>query len=72
MNAFCRWLHEEGVIPTLVKLAPMRLEKRIIRTHEAAALKALLSYKPKTFNVKVVSSPAVAVQNSTESGGGES
>ena len=49
LNAFCRWLHEQGEIPTLVKLAPQRLEKRIIRTHDAAALKALLSCKPKTF-----------------------
>jgi integrase/recombinase XerD len=48
MNAFCRWLHEEGEIPALVKLAPMRLEKRIIRTHDAVALKALITYKPQT------------------------
>jgi hypothetical protein len=48
MNAFCRWLHEEGEIPTLLKFAPMRLEKRIIRTHDDAALKALLTYKPKS------------------------
>ncbi len=27
LNAFCRWRHEQGELPTLVKLAPQRLEK---------------------------------------------
>jgi hypothetical protein len=49
MNAFCRWLHEQDEVPTLVKLAPQRLEKRIIRTHDEAALRAILTYLPKTF-----------------------
>jgi len=41
LNAFCRWLHDQGEIPTLVKLAPQRLEKRIVRTHDEAAMKAI-------------------------------
>ncbi len=41
LNAFCRWLHEEGEAPTLIKLAPQRLEKKIIHTHRDAALRAL-------------------------------
>ena len=49
LNAFCRWLHEQGEIPALVKLAPQRLEKRIIRTHDEASLRAILSCRPKTF-----------------------
>lgn len=49
MNAFCRWLHEQGEIPAAVKLAPQRLEKRIIRTHDEAALRAILSCRPQTF-----------------------
>jgi hypothetical protein len=49
MNAFCRWLHEQGEIPALVKLSPQRLEKRIIDTHGEAALRAILTYRPKTF-----------------------
>ena len=32
-----------------MKLAPQRLEKRIIRTHDDAALRTVLSYRPKTF-----------------------
>ena len=43
------WLHEQGEIPALVKLPPQRLEKRIIRTHDEAALRAILNYRPKTF-----------------------
>jgi integrase/recombinase XerD len=49
LNAFCRWLHEQGEIPALVKLAPQRLEKRIIRTHDEAVLRSILGYRPKTF-----------------------
>jgi integrase/recombinase XerD len=49
LNAFCRWLHEQGEIPAPVKLAPQRLEKRIIRTHDEPALRAILSYRPQTF-----------------------
>jgi hypothetical protein len=44
MNAFCHWLHEQGELTERVKLAPQRLEKRIIRTHDDAALKALVTY----------------------------
>jgi len=42
MNVFCRWLHEQGEAPALVKLKPQRLEKRIIRTHDEAALRVVL------------------------------
>ena len=49
LNAFCRWLHEQGEILVLVKLRPQRLEKRIIDTHGEAALRAILTYRPKTF-----------------------
>jgi integrase len=49
LNAFCRWLHEQGEIPALVKLAPQRLEKRIIRTHDEVVLRSILAYRPKTF-----------------------
>jgi integrase len=50
LNAFCRWLHEQGEIPALVKLAPQRLEKRIVRTHDEAALRVILAYRPQTFD----------------------
>src|SRR5712691_11652569 len=49
MNAFCRWLHDQGELPAPVKLKPQRLEKRIIRTHADAAVRAIVTYRPKTF-----------------------
>jgi integrase/recombinase XerD len=49
LNAFCRWLHEQGETAALVKLAPQRLEKRIIRTHDHAAIRAIVTYRPKRF-----------------------
>jgi integrase/recombinase XerD len=49
LNAFCRWLHDQGEIPSPVKLKPQRLEKRIIPTHDEAALRGILRYRPKTF-----------------------
>jgi integrase/recombinase XerD len=49
LNAFCRWLSEQGELPTVVKLAPQRLEKRLLRTHTDAALKSLLTFRPKDF-----------------------
>jgi integrase/recombinase XerD len=49
MNALCRWLHEQGEQSSLVKLRPQRLEKRIIRTHDDAAIRAIVRFRPKTF-----------------------
>jgi hypothetical protein len=47
MNAFCRWLHEQGEAPTMVKLRQQRLEKRIIRTHDEAVLRVVLTIAPR-------------------------
>lgn len=50
IQAFCRWLHEEGKIPSLIKIPPQRLEKRLIPTHGEAALRALLTFRAKDFS----------------------
>jgi integrase/recombinase XerD len=49
LNAFCRWLHEQGEVPTLVMLQPQRLEKRLLHTHDVAVLRAILNFRPKDF-----------------------
>ena len=49
LNAFCRWLHEQGELPSPAKLKPQRLEKRIIRTHDETILRAMLKFKAKDF-----------------------
>ena len=49
MNAFARWLHEQGHIPELVRLTPQKVEKRLLAIHTAATLRLIVSYRPKTF-----------------------
>jgi len=49
LNSFCRWLHEQGVTPDLVRLPPQRLEQRIIRTFEDASLRTLVRHRPTTW-----------------------
>ena len=46
LNAYCCWLHEEGVLRERVQLQPLRVEKRFVKTLDDAALRALLSFKP--------------------------
>jgi integrase/recombinase XerD len=46
LNAFCRWLQDEGVLTERVKLQPLRVEKRFVKTLDDAALRTLLTYKP--------------------------
>jgi integrase/recombinase XerD len=46
LNAFCRWLHENGHTPTRVHMRPLRVEKRLVETLDSAAIHALVSFKP--------------------------
>ena len=46
LNAYCRWLHDEGVLPERVKLQPLRVEKRFVKTLDDAPLRALLAFRP--------------------------
>ncbi len=50
LNAFCRWLHDEGHLPERLELETLRLEKRILPTLTDAQMQALLGGKPKTFD----------------------
>jgi integrase len=50
LNTFCRWLHQNGHIPEAIRLAPQRLEKRMVPVHGDVALRTLLRFKPKTFD----------------------
>jgi integrase/recombinase XerD len=49
MNAFCRWLHEQGAAPKLERLPPQRLGKRLLATHDDRALRLFLTFRPKDF-----------------------
>jgi integrase/recombinase XerD len=50
LNAFCRWLHEEGVLREPTKLKPLKLKRRFVKTLDDAALKAVLTFKPKGYS----------------------
>jgi site-specific recombinase XerD len=50
MNSFCRWLHAEGHAPNLVRLAPLKAEKALVRTFADPQMRSLLSFRPQTFN----------------------
>jgi integrase/recombinase XerD len=49
LNAFCRWLHEEGHQTERLKLPLLKLEKRILQTLTDEQMTALLARKPKGF-----------------------
>jgi integrase len=49
VNAFCRWLHQEGYNPQSVRLPPLKLEKRLLVLHDERTLRLILSYRPHTF-----------------------
>lgn len=49
MNAFCRWLQQEGHATEHVKLAKMRVEHRVLQLLDDTQMRALVHYKPQTF-----------------------
>lgn len=50
LNVFGGWLHAHGHSPTRVHLKPLRVERRLVATLDEARIRALLSYKPRTFD----------------------
>jgi len=50
LNAFCRWLHDEGHLKQPLELPVLKLEKRILQTLTDDQIQALLAVKPKTFD----------------------
>jgi site-specific recombinase XerD len=50
LNAFCRWLHEEGHLAQRLELPVFKVEKRILQTLSDEQIRSLLSWKPKTFD----------------------
>jgi site-specific recombinase XerD len=49
LDAFCRWLFEQEQSTHLVKVAPQRLERRLLATHTEATVCALLRFRPSGF-----------------------
>lgn len=49
LNAFCRWLHDEGYLPQPLRLAPLKVPKRLLVTLDVTTLRMMLAFKPKGF-----------------------
>lgn len=49
LNAFFRWLHQRGDVAALIKLPPLKVEHRLIKTLDAEAIRALATFKPRGF-----------------------
>jgi len=49
LNAFCKWLHQEGHHADRLELPILKLEKRILQTLADDQMSALLTRKPKGF-----------------------
>ncbi len=49
INAFLRWLHEEGNHPELLKISRLRVEKKVLRTFSEQQIQSIIRFKPQTF-----------------------
>jgi integrase/recombinase XerD len=49
INAYLRWLHEEGHADTLLRIAPLKTEQKVIATFTAADVRKFITYRPRTF-----------------------
>ena len=49
INAFCRWLHEQGAAERLERLQPQRLPKRLLATHDEGTLRVMLAHRPSRY-----------------------
>jgi integrase/recombinase XerD len=49
VNAYLRWLHEEGYAKDLLRIPPMKTEKKVIATFTRPQVDSFLLWKPRTF-----------------------
>lgn len=45
LNAFCKWLHQEGHAEVRARLPPLKVKKRLLETHNERVLRAILGYR---------------------------
>jgi integrase/recombinase XerD len=48
LNAYLRWLHEEGYASDLLRIAPLKTERKILATFSRPQVDAFLRFRPKT------------------------
>jgi integrase/recombinase XerD len=46
LNAFCRWLHENGHAPSRVHMRPLKVEKRLVETLDVESIRAIVNFRP--------------------------
>jgi integrase/recombinase XerD len=61
MNAFCAWLHQEGHASERVKLAKLRVDRRMLTLLDDSQMRALITYKPRGFGQVRVQLAAVLI-----------
>lgn len=49
LNAFCLWLHQEGHSDERLRLAKLRVERRVLQLLDEAQMRALIHFKPHTY-----------------------
>ncbi len=49
MNAFCRWLYDEGHARERVKIGKLRVERRLLTLLDDSQMRTLIGFKPRTF-----------------------
>jgi site-specific recombinase XerD len=51
INTYLRWLHEEGYEKDLLRIAPMKTEKKVLATFSRSHVDAFLRWKPQTSSI---------------------
>jgi len=50
VNAYLRWLHEEGYANEVLRIPPLKTEKKVLATFNRAQVDAFLKWKPRLFS----------------------
>ena len=50
INAYLKWLHEEGHASDLLRIPPLKTEKKILATFSRSQVDSFLRFRPKTFS----------------------
>jgi integrase/recombinase XerD len=50
INAYLRWVHEEGYIDLLLRIPPLKCEQKILPTLSVEQVKAVLNFRPRVFS----------------------
>lgn len=61
INAFLRWLHDEGHVAELVRISPLKQEKKVIKVLTAEQSDRLISYRPSGRNERRVHTIALLI-----------